>query len=96
MYRFTNVSYLAQTLDNLPERTYEVLVSSKDGDVLQSEEDPIRDVIWILIPAFLYCFCSTGSRLLYLDLSFAVAKCSSLNFSVSEYRPKAIDSLLFQ
>ncbi|CAK8684456.1 unnamed protein product [Clavelina lepadiformis] len=65
------------------ERTYEVLVSSKDGDVSQSEEDPIRDVIWILIPAFLYCFCSTGSRLLYLDLSFAVAKCSSLNFSTS-------------
>ncbi|CAK8684460.1 uncharacterized protein LOC143451524 isoform X2 [Clavelina lepadiformis] len=63
------------------EKFYEVL--SSPGDVVEDKqtEEPLRDVIWILIPLFLYCFCGTGSSLLYQDMIYAVVKCSFLDFS---------------
>ncbi|XP_076808124.1 sodium-dependent glucose transporter 1-like isoform X2 [Clavelina lepadiformis] len=66
------------------EKTYEVL--SLPDDVVEDKqmEEPLCDVIWILIPLFLYCYCSTGSSLLYQDMIYAVAKCSFLHFSTSE------------
>ncbi|XP_076813203.1 sodium-dependent glucose transporter 1-like isoform X2 [Clavelina lepadiformis] len=66
------------------EKSYEVLSSSDDVVEDKQTEEPLRDVIWILIPLFFYCFCSTGSSLLYQDMIYAVAKCSFLDFSTSE------------
>ncbi|XP_076808348.1 sodium-dependent glucose transporter 1-like isoform X2 [Clavelina lepadiformis] len=65
------------------EKTYEVLSSPDDVVEDKQTEEPLRDVIWILIPLFLYCFCSIGSSLLYQDMIYAVAKCSFLDFSTS-------------
>ncbi|CAK8684448.1 unnamed protein product [Clavelina lepadiformis] len=66
------------------EKSYEVL--SLPHDVVEDKqmEEPLRDVIWILIPLFLCCFCSIGSSLLYQDMIYAVAKYSFLDFSTSE------------
>ncbi|CAK8672324.1 sodium-dependent glucose transporter 1-like isoform X2 [Clavelina lepadiformis] len=66
------------------EKTYEVLSSSDDVVKDKQTEEPLRDVIWILIPLFSYCFCSTASSLLYQDMIYAVAKCSFLDFSTSD------------
>ncbi|CAK8684461.1 sodium-dependent glucose transporter 1A-like isoform X2 [Clavelina lepadiformis] len=66
------------------EKSYEVLSSPDDVVEDKQSEEPLRYVIGILIPLFFYCFCSTGSSLLYQDMIYVVAKCSFLEFSTSE------------
>lgn len=57
---------------------------SRDKSVSESrKEEPLRDVIWLLLPTIGYYFCSVATENVFYNFIYSVTICSGLQFTVS-------------
>jgi len=65
------------------------ILSLKEGDAKQEKtpekaEEPLKDVIWLLIPVVFFYFIICSLELVYQSYIYSIALCSDLNFTVSD------------
>ena len=63
------------------------ILSLKEGNAKQEKtpekaEEPLKDVIWLLIPVVFFYFIICSLELVYQSYIYSIALCSDLNFTV--------------